>query len=155
MRPHVRRFAPVIAAVLTMAGAATIAGTSSASADGGYCTGNEVADSPYPVTTSTGAVYGYLHLYWNASTGTNCAVTVKTGALAGPRTYTSVNLAACAGDTPDACSTWVEDSPDGGYYTSYAGPVSVKGAGHCVELSGEISNNSGVWASVRKGPFHC
>ncbi len=138
-----------------MTGAVTIAGTSSAAAGGWGCSGSEVSDSPYAVSTSTGDVYGYLHLYWDSSTGMNCAVTVKTGALSGPRTYTSVNLAACAGDTPDACTTWVDDSPQGGYFTSYAGPVSVRGAGHCVELSGQISNNNSVWASAHKGPFHC
>jgi hypothetical protein len=159
MRLLVRKLAPVAAAVLAMAGAATVAGTTSASAApaGGWgCTGNEVSDSPYAVRTPSGAVFSYVHLYWNGSTGKNCAVNVKTGSLYGIATNTGLVITECVEDTPGGnCNPLGKDDPQNGNFRYYAGPVSVSGVGHCVVVQAWTDDNSGNEANLDVGPFHC
>ncbi|WP_157531921.1 MULTISPECIES: hypothetical protein [unclassified Kitasatospora] len=122
-----------------------------------------MSDSPYAVTTDSGAVYSYVHLYWNSSTGQNCAVNVKTGSLSGTPTLTQVALIACRQDSPEGGSasqcTAIEYPMDPGrsdiYYNSYAGPVTVHGDGHCVMATGITYDTHGTMADYRSPMFHC
>ncbi|MFE0459040.1 hypothetical protein ACFW1A_07220 [Kitasatospora sp. NPDC058965] len=154
MRALVHRIAPAVAAVLTMAGAVTVAGTTSASASGWGCSGNEVSGSPYPVKTSAGAVYSYVHLFWDGSTGKNCAVNVKTGSLYGTPTWTQVIVYECAEDTPVSCNA-IKEGDDGNNYSYYAGPASVPAVGHCVVVQAWTDDTAGNEANFAVGPFHC
>ncbi|MFC0542715.1 hypothetical protein [Kutzneria chonburiensis] len=150
-----RKLAPAAAAVLAMTGAVTIADTGTASAAGWGCSGSEVSDSPYPVVGPAGSVFSYVHLYWNGSTGKNCAVNVKTGALYGTPTQTEIVLYQCAADTPAAgCSATLAAS-DGGNFAYYAGPASIPGAGHCLVVQAWTDDTSGNEANFARGPFHC
>lgn len=156
MRALVRKLAPAAAAVLAMAGAVMVADTATASASGWGCSGSEVSGSPYPATTPSGAVFSYVHLYWDGSTGTNCAVNVKTGSLYGTPTLTEVSLRECAEDTPGGNCDQIYAQGDNQIYSYYAGPVHVPGAGHCIVLEAwTLDASRSNEADVFLGPFHC
>ncbi|MFC0542714.1 hypothetical protein [Kutzneria chonburiensis] len=156
MRPLVRTLAPAAVAVLAMTGAAVIADTGTASAAGWGCSGSEVSDSPYPVKTPSGAIFSYVHLYWDGSTGRNCAVNVKTGALYGTPSLTEVALRECSGDTPSPHCDQINVAGDNKVYSYYAGPVSVPGAGHCIMVEAwTLDANRDNQALLDLGPFHC
>ncbi|MFE0459042.1 hypothetical protein ACFW1A_07230 [Kitasatospora sp. NPDC058965] len=162
MHAIVRRFAPAVAAVVTMAGAVTIGGAASASASGWGCSGNEVSGSPYRVSTTTGSVYSYVHLFYDPSSGNNCAVNVKTGNLYGTPTLTKVKLSVCSETAPsiNSCSGWnlpSQEDPtnDTTLYSYYAGPVSVPGAGHCIAVYAETDRTASDYATYWSGAFHC
>ncbi|BFV55032.1 hypothetical protein KCMC57_up01360 [Kitasatospora sp. CMC57] len=134
-----------------------------ASAAGWGCSGSEVSGSPYAVTTGGGAVYSYVHLYWDSSTGENCAVNVKVGRLSGTPTLTEVALTACREDSPvgggptqcTAIEYPMDPSRSDIYYSSYAGPVTVNGAGHCIMVTGITYDTNGNSAEYRSRMFHC
>ncbi|MFE0459043.1 hypothetical protein ACFW1A_07235 [Kitasatospora sp. NPDC058965] len=157
MHSLVKKLAPAVAAVITMAGAVTVAGTSSASAAGWGCSGSEVSGSPYPTRTPSGAVFSYVHLYWDGSTGRNCAVNVKTGSLYGTPSLTEVSLSECAaGDTPGGNCEQIAADGDNNIYSYYAGPVSVPAAGHCIVLEAwTLDASRANEADLFIGPFHC
>ncbi|GAA1182668.1 hypothetical protein GCM10009664_56030 [Kitasatospora gansuensis] len=148
--------------VLSVAGGITLP-AAPASAAGWGCSGTEVSDSPYAVTTGDGDVYSYVHLYWNGSTGRNCAVNVKAGRLSGTPTLTQIALLACRQDGPVGGSasqcTAIEYPMDPSrsdiYYSSYAGPVSVNGSGHCIMVTGITYDTDGTRAEYRSPMFHC
>ncbi|PYC88531.1 hypothetical protein C7C46_00165 [Streptomyces tateyamensis] len=139
MREILRRAALGATLIAATAGGLTFA-AGPASAAGWGCSGSEVSGSPYAVTTDSGTVYSYAHLFYDSSTGMNCAVNVKAGSLYGVASYTGVTLYECAQDTPGTC-TGIEVAPDDSTtFKYYAGPVSVPGRGHCVQLWAETDN---------------
>jgi hypothetical protein len=158
MRLLVCKLAPAVAAVLAMASGAMVVGAAGASATGDWgCAGSEVSGSPYPVRNSAGTIYSYVHLYWDGSTGKNCAVNVKTGSLYGPQTDTGLQLTECVEDTPTpqrTCNPLEQPGQDDNF-RYYAGPVSVDGVGHCVVVQAWTDDTSGNEATLDVGPFHC
>ncbi|MFD8794737.1 spore-associated protein [Streptomyces vinaceus] len=132
----VRRRAASTAAALALTAAATLAATGTAQA----AVGPSVCGAGYNVveTVNIGSV-GKLYLTWNASTGKNCAVTIRN--TPGPAVWMEVwvtRLDTGGGDV------------DNGDYTQYAGPVHINGRGTCIAFGGSIGN-----VSVTRGPGHC
>jgi hypothetical protein len=158
----IQRLSLGAAAVLTVAGGATFATAGPASAAGWGCSGNEVSDSPFSVTDGNNNVVSNVHLYYDGSTGRNCAVNVKTAQGGyGTSTYTAVTLESCNEDSPDSgrCSTYaISSDPAGGgpgSYSQYAGPVRVPGNGHCIKVTAWTTDPNGNTYSNAWGPFHC
>ncbi|GGY85603.1 hypothetical protein [Streptomyces nitrosporeus] len=129
-----------------------MAPSASAAAAGAYgCAGNQI-DS-YQVKTSGGAVYGNIYLYYDSSTGKNCAVNVATSAGAyGKPTFKFVMLVKCVAGTSAGSTcvqdTYIQDPTNTGVnYSQYAGPVSISAAGRCISVTGIISLSSGPTSS--------
>ncbi|MFR9725193.1 hypothetical protein ACL02R_17770 [Streptomyces sp. MS19] len=146
----------LVAVLATVAAAAALTGTAAPGASAGGasaaaeygCNGSLI--NTYPVRTPAGAVWGNIRLYYDGSTGRNCAVNVKTAAGgSGTRGWTSVNLYRCASSTPGRPCRWQDETydGDGGPYAYYAGPVSIPAAGKCIRVTGFVgtapSNASG------------
>ncbi|GHA62868.1 hypothetical protein GCM10010330_14280 [Streptomyces tendae] len=120
----------VLASTASVLGLAVVgAPSASAAAAGAYgCTGAEI--DTYPVKTSSGSTWGTVHLYYNASNGQNCAVTVKS-AYVGTPSLTAIYLNVTGGGDSDS---------DSGNYSSYAGPASISAAGRCISINGVVWN---------------
>ncbi|MER7714588.1 hypothetical protein ABTX83_29220 [Streptomyces werraensis] len=100
-----------------------------AAAAGAYgCSGAQI--NTFPVKTSSGSTWGNVYLYYDASTGRNCAVTVKT-AYVGTPSFTGIYLNVTGGGDYD------DDAKD---YSYYAGPVSIYAAGRCISINGVVWN---------------
>jgi hypothetical protein len=102
--------------------------------------------------TSGGAGVAELDLYWDATHHTNCVKMVHVGAAYGHAAPTSVEIWACQGDVAGQPCNPINDSQqppyygsDSGSYTSYAGPASVTGAGHCIFAKGIL-----VWGGTER-----
>lgn len=124
---------------------------------GGYgCSGSQI-DS-YTVKTSGGTQYGTIFLYYDSSTGKNCAASVRTSAGGyGTSAWMNVNLYKCAETTPgNGCTTTSVQDHDAGNYAYYAGPVEVSAAGHCISVDSTIKRTDGSLAQrwVNTG-VHC
>lgn len=123
MRRLFSRAALIGAAVASAAGTIAVAGPASAAAYGGQCgTGYGVVNQ-FSLPNSRGTVF----LTYNSSIGRNCVVTVRTNP--GGATLMEAYL------KRSSASTWAKDSDN---YTTYAGPVYVSAAGHCVDWGGTI-----------------
>ena len=161
MRDTMRRLALTAALGLAAASAATVVTAGPASAAGWGCAGNEVSGSPYAVIAMPGGVYSYVHLFYDPSSGDNCAVNVKTGSLYGTPTLTKVKLSVCANSAPATyCSGWnlpsqEDPTDDNTLYSYYAGPVKVPGAGHCIAVYAETDRTASDYGTYWSGAFHC
>lgn len=161
MRNIPRRVALMGALGLAAASAVTVTAAGTASASGWGCPGNEVSGSPYAVTTTSGAVYSYVHLFYDPSSGDNCAVNVKTGSLYGTPTLTKVKLSVCSDTAPNtSCGGWnlpsQEDPANNStLYAYYAGPVTVPGSGHCIAVYAETDRTASDFATYWSGAYHC
>ncbi|WP_310723378.1 spore-associated protein A [Streptomyces sp. N2A] len=108
--------------------AASAADRSAASAVAAY---NGVCGAGYKVVDfSNIGTLGTAYLTWNATTGENCAVTVRA------RTGAAVYMHAKVFQTNN---TQVSAS-DSGAYTSYAGPVYIPARFECVTWRGQIAD---------------
>lgn len=110
------------------------------------CVGTLVQDTPL-VGQSSGKVLGYAELYWDGSTGQNCAMTESSSADWGTPKYMGVWLTRCVSDNPgNECASETSNTPkayDSGFnYAYYAGPVSVPASGYCVQFMGEVAYNN-------------
>lgn len=148
-----RRVTSILAGILLLLGGSFIlAPSASAAATGAYgCSGSEI--DTYQVKTTGGTVYGNVHLYYDSSTGKNCAVNVATSAGGyGTPTFKFVMLVKCVAGTV-AGSTCTQDtysqdpSTTGVTYSQYAGPVNLSAAGRCISVTGIISLSSGPTSS--------
>ncbi|MCF6474624.1 hypothetical protein FAF44_40535 [Nonomuraea sp. MG754425] len=70
---------------------------------------------------------GYIAVYYNSSTGRNCAMTYTN--TPGKKQYISVTI-----------STSGDSDHDSGSFTTYAGPVSVYAKGKCISFQGRVQN---------------
>lgn len=100
--------------------------------------------------TYSGTTIGELAVYYNASTGRNCARTNHLGPTYGVTRLTEATLVRCTQKTRqgDFCtevgSTYVIDKDN---YAYYAGPVSVYSPHNCVKATGVISWH-GAWRTA-------
>lgn len=107
---------------------------------------NGACGAGYSVVNSAGiADEGTVFLTYNATTGKNCVVTVRNETGDPLRMAASVRALDEEGTPAEV---------DEGEFTSYAGPVYVKGKGLCIEWSGVIGEeeyfNSGSNCGFRK-----
>jgi hypothetical protein len=154
-RPLGRRRALVAALALSMlTPVAAVMQTQVAEAATGSCPGTQIAS--YPVTQGTLRM-GTIYLYWDGSTGSNCAVDVAYGSFYGRSgKEMSVSLSACAYDASGICQTVGNVAYDHGQYLYYAGPVSVPAAGLCVQVYGQIDDSYyGLADGGSTGPVAC
>lgn len=121
-----------IAGGLTIALAAALASPAPAAAAsyGGEC------GSGYGVVNQASITGGTVYLAYNNSNGRNCVVVIRSNAGAAMNMDASLKRS-------DATS-WQTDP---GNWTTYAGPVYLEAAGHCVDWGGVIGNE---WV-VRNG----
>ncbi|GHF93989.1 hypothetical protein GCM10017667_25090 [Streptomyces filamentosus] len=150
------RIMATIAALASILGFALI--SAPAASAGGYgCSGGLIAT--YPVKTSSGTIFGNIHVYYDSSTGRNCAVTVKTTAGGyGTSSFVSVTLAVCKTSTPGAfCDSAGQPTAyEGDHFNYYAGPVSVYAAGRCIHLYGQVSSVAPIATGQSgSGGVHC
>ena len=102
-----------------------------------------------------GTTLGELDVYYNGSTGYNCAYTKSGGPTWGVSKRMEVWLFSCAETTPGNFCTHKSLDFDLGQYSYYAGPVYVSARGHCIQAMGGIewggTPNNGynyqVWTS--------
>ncbi|NBE95807.1 spore-associated protein A [Nonomuraea sp. KC401] len=71
---------------------------------------------------------GYIAVYYNSSTGKNCAMTYTN--KPGTKQYIRVDISASGGGS----------QTDRGSYTTYAGPVSVSAKGKCISFAGQVGS---------------
>ncbi|MER8073138.1 hypothetical protein ABTZ59_33250 [Streptomyces sp. NPDC094034] len=151
-----RRAISVLSAVFAML-IGGIAFAPTASAAGYGCSGNLI-DS-YDVRTDGGTKWGVAYLYYStANGGTNCAAVVDTYWGTGTTKLMVANIWRCTAGTQPGGTCYIDQqSHDDGYYTSYAGPVSVTGtANRCIHVDGTIWNPSRTTAaSVSVNAVHC
>ncbi|WP_326605008.1 hypothetical protein [Streptomyces sp. NBC_01800] len=148
-----KRILAFLAVFASFAGFALI--SAPAASAGGYGCSGSLIDSYSMKNGST--TWGTTYLYYDSSTGNNCAVAVKGSAgYAGTATQTTVYLQRCASSTPGNCGGIEKTSSDVGNYTSYAGPVSLNAAGHCIQVTASIWNPAHtVVASTVQTGVHC
>jgi len=116
------------------------------------CSGTRIAT--YPIATSSTNKIAELRIFYNSSTGYNCAMTVHTGVTVGRYLLTHVYIASCRETTPggDSCRA-ISQREDEGVYASYAGPVSVYGRGRCIVAFGFIKYTNGVTYTAGSHPW--
>ncbi|MEV2266534.1 hypothetical protein [Nonomuraea africana] len=119
-----------IAAALVL-GAGVLVGTASP-ASAATCSGTHLDN--WPITG------GYIAVYYNSSTGYNCAMTYTN--RPGVSQYIRVTLSAIGGSS----------RTDAQYYKYYAGPVSVYGKGKCIEVYGQVGYSNPLEGF---GPAYC
>lgn len=133
----------LVVATLALGGVA-IAPAAQAAAYG--CAGSQI-DS-YAETAPSGATYGHIYLYYDAATGDNCVVNVKTDAGGyGTKSNVEVEMAKCtAASDGKACVEVGNPVSNAGNFAYYAGPVTINAPGDCVAVSGSI-----VWDDAAAG----
>jgi len=145
------RASTAIAAVLSTCGAVVVAApAASATSSGGNCVGQLISASNVVETqgNADGTVLGYLNVYWDSSTGENCAVLNSASGDWGTSKWMSVDIFEVGNP--------YNDKSDNNYYKYYAGPVSVPGAGRCIDADATITiaaPSLPISGNVSVGPF--
>ncbi len=136
------------------ASAADLASPSANAAENYGCVGSLI-DS-YPIGNQ-GSIWGTTYLYYDASTGDNCAAAVKSsGGWKGTATLTRVQMERCASSTPGTCGDTDASIEDSGQYAYYAGPVTLNAGGKCINITAEIWDPSRTEvARVTHTAVHC
>lgn len=156
-----RKVAAIISGILlTLGWMFTLSPAANAATTAAYgCSGSQV--DTYPVKTSGGSVWGNIYLYYDSSTGKNCAVNVATSAgYYGTPTVKTMDIWRCvAGSTAGTpCQTDAvsQDPTTSVLYSEYAGPVSLSAAGRCIELAAsEWSPDGSTIAQANINATHC
>ncbi|MEV6111230.1 hypothetical protein AB0L59_01630 [Streptomyces sp. NPDC052109] len=148
-----RKIVAILASVAAVIGF-SILSAPAASAAGYGCSGNQI-DS-YSVKTSGGSQYATIYLYYDSSTGKNCAVTVSTSAGGyGSSKPMGAWLYVCTQTSPSGTCSTTTTQGDSGNYAYYAGPVSVYAAGHCILVDGSDQWNGVTAYGSSGGASHC
>ena len=101
---------------------------------------------------------GEVDLYYNSSTGYNCAWTRTTGDAYGHAQHITIGIDACSPSNRqgDQCTGSTAHDDDFGNYQYYAGPAAVKAPGVCIFLIGFIDWNGQPYAATTNGiAVHC
>ncbi|SBT39610.1 hypothetical protein [Micromonospora auratinigra] len=122
--------------VLALVSTGVTLGVGAQSAQAADCSGNLINRTL--AKTSSGVTVGELVVYYNSSTGKNCARFNHLGPAYGVKSTTYVWLTVCAsGTAPDVCRNGeVDDSI--GDFAYYAGPVYVYAPNNCVRATGNL-----------------
>lgn len=123
-----------------------------AAASESSCPGNLIQSVP---VTSGSSTFGSLDIYFDSSTGNNCAMTVATGSVSGHASFIEVCLTRCKETTQGPDCTTDEVVCDPGPYHFFAGPVSVHAPGQCISADGEIVFNGISARKSLEGATHC
>ncbi|MFE0457850.1 hypothetical protein ACFW1A_01150 [Kitasatospora sp. NPDC058965] len=139
-------------AAAALAAAGLVAAAPMASASGYGCSGNLIG-SFSDIERNSGATWGTLYVYYDSSTGDNCAVNVANSAgYYGTLTYKDVTLKECAETSPSvSChptSTVADPTTPYTRYYDYAGPVRLHAPGHCIYADGTLSNPANNYLAV-------
>jgi hypothetical protein len=113
--------------------------------------------------TAGGGGLAELDLYWDGTHKTNCVKMVHLGASYGHAAFTEVEIYTCQTDTAGQVCYVISEIPpyhgsDYGNYSSYAGPASVTGAGHCIYAAGFLTWNGTTYeieTDVNGKATHC
>ena len=107
------------------------------------------------------ATYAFLDIYYDRSSGRNCAMTVSAGSAAGHATSIEVFLTRCRETSPSTRCT-VDGTPqidpnpsDPGPFHTFAGPVLVSAPGKCIYAYGYLKFNSVEVFAQLPGASHC
>jgi hypothetical protein len=110
----------------------------------------------------TGNLFGYLDVYYNSSTGRNCARTVSSARTWGVAKPMYVGLYKCSQTRRGGCTVVAkaEDKANFTYgsYAYYAGPRSLYAAGHCIAARGDIQfrgEHGAAFTPNYPGGSHC
>ncbi|MTE19412.1 hypothetical protein F0L17_09785 [Streptomyces sp. TRM43335] len=139
-----KRVVSVLISMLAMC-AFGIVNAPAASAGAYGCPGGQI--NSYPIKTDAGTLYGNIYLYYDSSTGKNCAVAVKTAAGGyGTPNYVAVTLFRCKTSTPGAFCDWAGQPNDSDYgtFSYYAGPVELYAAGKCIHVHAQVSSEQPI-----------
>ncbi|MGW0808841.1 hypothetical protein [Nonomuraea sp. NPDC002799] len=105
---------------------------------------------------SGNTTYGTLKLYYNSSTGNNCARLDRVVSY-GTAKGMILSLYGCgSGWTVSKChQSFYDIGQDSGQFGQYAGPVSVYGKGRCVQVEASVQAANNSWANYHSPVFHC
>ena len=144
-----------VAGVVLAAGCAGVLPQSIAVAATGNCPGGLIFTQ---TDFARGAAIGELVVYYDSSTGDNCAEVTHMGASVGHAERTDVSLVRCETTYPQPqCNG--KNVPggyaaDGGQYSYYAGPVVVHAPANCVIAVGDLYWTDG-WHTFNSGQIGC
>ncbi|GHO93892.1 hypothetical protein KSF_039400 [Reticulibacter mediterranei] len=165
--------AAIVAVVLAAGSAQTSQAASLAPQVGGdttHCANPGALVDVYPITAHDTRI-GEVDLYYNRSTGYNCAWTRASGPASSGTKEMRVFLDVCGkavGDPSDhtapsgttnkpgvPCNPSEQDYDTGNYH-SYAGPVAVSAKGVCIAITGSIQWKGTVyWGGSDSKTSHC
>jgi hypothetical protein len=129
----VKKFAMLLAVLLTATGLVTLPATASAATN---CSGTLIDRK---VVSYGGADIAELAVYFNTSTGVNCARMNHLGVTYGQPYRTAVFIVACTETSPAAvCHYYGSPDAQDSTYSYYAGPVDVTASGRCIHAAGDI-----------------
>jgi hypothetical protein len=121
------------------------------------CQNPGVQVDTYPITAN-GSQIGEVDLYYNSSTGYNCAWTRTIGDAYGHAQHITIGIGACSPSNrqSDQCTGATQHDDDLGDYHYYAGPAAVKAPGVCISLIGFIMWKGQSYAATTNGvAVHC
>lgn len=140
-----RKPSVALAAAASIALAAVVIMTQQAPANAAVYTSSDHSACHGALRRSIAAApYAELDVYWEASTGMNCAMMVHTGAAYNKPAKTSVSitrLGKSAGSTVTATNR--------GTFRFYAGGVRVKARGVCISATGTMEYKGHIEAHIR------
>jgi hypothetical protein len=125
------RLRKAVAAVAATAAALVLAPMNAHAAEYG-CTGSLI--DTYPVKSSVGNHLSTIRLYYNSSTGYNCASNVKTAYYSQFKHFASISMYNEDFREDDNNRPGYNNDYDAGNFQYYAGPVKVYAKGKCVSL---------------------
>lgn len=100
---------------------------------------------------------GEIDVYYNKSTGYNCAYAKSSGSTWGKKKSMTAWISSCKETKPNktGCTT-IKDDVDSGMYSYEAGPVGVSGKGHCISAQGAIIwHGKRYYANLKPIVGHC
>lgn len=118
------------------------------------CSGTRIEH--IPINISGKGTVAHLDVYWNGTSGYNCARTVTTSNYSGYATYLRVYISDCIQTSGWTCTTATDFGEDAGNYQVYAGPVGVYAPGTCIYAEGEARvTGSSTIGKVKMPVSHC
>ncbi|NKZ02675.1 hypothetical protein [Actinomadura latina] len=147
---RLRERAAAVATSLAVAAGFTMAVSPAAHAGGYGCSGSLI--DTYAVKSPVNTL-SHVYLYYNSSTGYNCAVNVKTAYYSQFKHDISIEIYNTT-LTEDNIRWGVNIDQDNGKYWQYAGPVKVKGRGMCISIVASTYYYD-EFAHLYKSAQHC